>query len=53
MFGLIGKGLFWIYQKLFPKKYYIGIFRGSTLSFSCIFVFLAAGIWFVDWNILF
>ncbi|ACK93622.1 DNA-binding protein [Bacillus thuringiensis] len=50
-FGLIGKGLLWICKKLFPKKYYIGIFRGIT--FSCLFLFLAAGIWFVDWNKLF
>ncbi|WP_428993832.1 DNA-binding protein [Bacillus cereus] len=50
-FGLIGKRLLWIYKKLFPKKYYIGIFRGIT--FSCLFLFLAAGIWFVDWNKLF
>ncbi|AKR10920.1 MULTISPECIES: hypothetical protein [Bacillus] len=52
-FGLIGKGLLWIYKKLFPKKYYIGIFRGITFTFSCLFLFLAAGIWFVDWNKLF
>ncbi|WP_422423251.1 MULTISPECIES: DNA-binding protein [Bacillus] len=54
-FGLIGKRLLWIYQKLFPKKYYIGIFRGITFTFtfSCLFLFLAAGIWFVDWNKLF
>ncbi|MBE7119370.1 DNA-binding protein [Bacillus cereus] len=51
-FGLIGKGLLWIYKKVFPKKYYIGIFRGITFTFSCMFLFLAAGIWFVDWNIL-
>ncbi|UOB66620.1 DNA-binding protein, partial [Bacillus thuringiensis] len=44
------KGLLWIHQKLFPKKYYIGIFRGITFTFSCLFLFLAAGIWFVDWN---
>ncbi|MCU5480531.1 hypothetical protein ACVWY7_002180 [Bacillus sp. TE9106W] len=50
-FSLIGRGLLWIYQKLFPKKYYIGIFRGIT--FSCLFLLLAAGIWFIDWNILF
>ncbi|MDR5048936.1 DNA-binding protein [Bacillus thuringiensis serovar andalousiensis] len=43
--------MLWIYQKLFPKKYYIGIFRGIT--FSCLFLFLAAGILFVDWNKLF
>ena len=49
-FGFIGKGLLWIHQKLFPKKYYIGIFRGITFTFSCLFLFLAAGIWFVDWN---
>ena len=30
-FGLIGKGLLWICKKVFPKKYYIGIFRGITL----------------------
>ncbi|MGE6618959.1 DNA-binding protein [Bacillus mycoides] len=47
-FGLIGKGLLWICKKVFPKKYYIGI----TFIFSCMFLFLAAGIWFVDWNIL-
>ncbi|PFV26479.1 DNA-binding protein [Bacillus thuringiensis] len=52
-FGLIGKRLLWIYKKLFPKKYYIGIFRGITFTFSCLFLFLAAGIWFVDWNKLF
>ncbi|HHP1114297.1 DNA-binding protein [Bacillus cereus group sp. MYBK163-2] len=52
-FGFIGKGLLWIYQKLFPKKYYIGIFRGITFTFSCLFLFLAAGILFVDWNKLF
>ncbi|MBJ8051967.1 DNA-binding protein [Bacillus cereus] len=52
-FGLIGKGLLWICKKVFPKKYYIGIFRGITFTFSCLFIFLAAGIWFVDWNILF
>lgn len=33
-FGLIGKGLLWIYKKLFPKKYYILIFRG--IRFRCI-----------------
>ncbi|MBP3969830.1 DNA-binding protein [Bacillus sp. WL1] len=53
LFGLIGKGLLWIRKKLFPKKYYIGIFRGITFMFSCLFLFLAAIIWFVDWNILF
>ncbi|AQY42226.1 DNA-binding protein [Bacillus thuringiensis] len=52
-FGLIGKRLLWICKKLFPKKYYIGIFRGITFTFSCLFLFLAAGIWFVDWNKLF
>ncbi|MGR5912085.1 DNA-binding protein [Bacillus cereus] len=52
-FSLIGKRLLWIYQKLFPKKYYIGIFRGITFTFSCLFLFLAAGICFVDWNKLF
>ncbi|MFJ7482018.1 MULTISPECIES: DNA-binding protein [Bacillus] len=52
-FGLIGKRLLWIYKKLFPKKYYIGIFRGITFTFSCLFLFLAAGILFVDWNKLF
>ena len=52
-FGLIGKGLLWICKKVFPKKYYIGIFRGITFTFSCLFFFLAAGIWFVDWNMLF
>ncbi|MGY3415522.1 hypothetical protein ACVWY4_001699 [Bacillus mycoides] len=30
-FGLIGKGLLWIYKKLFPKKYYILIFRRIML----------------------
>ncbi|TPV44229.1 DNA-binding protein [Bacillus dicomae] len=52
-FGLIGKGLLWICKKLFPKKYYMGIIRGITFTFSCLFLFLAAGIWFVDRNILF
>ncbi|MBE7146260.1 DNA-binding protein [Bacillus mycoides] len=52
-FGLIGKGLLWICKKIFPKKYYIGIFRGITFMFSCFFLFLAAGIWFVDCNRLF
>ncbi|MED1270794.1 DNA-binding protein [Bacillus mycoides] len=52
-FGLIGKGLLWICKKVFPKKYYIGIFRGITFIFSCMFLFLAAEIWFVDLNILF
>ncbi|MDF9446554.1 DNA-binding protein [Bacillus toyonensis] len=47
-FGLIGKRLLWICKKLFPKKYYIGIFRGITFTFSCLFLFLAAGTWFVD-----
>ncbi|PHA73500.1 DNA-binding protein [Bacillus toyonensis] len=47
-FGLIGKRLHWICKKLFPKKYYIGIFRGITFTFSCLFLFLAAGTWFVD-----
>ncbi|AZQ46488.1 DNA-binding protein [Bacillus sp. GX] len=51
--GLIGKGLLWICKKLFPKKYYIGIFRGITFIFSCLFLFLAAGLWFMDWNKLF
>ncbi|PFI98560.1 DNA-binding protein [Bacillus cereus] len=45
--------MLWIYQKLFPKKYYIGIFRGITFTFSCLFLFLTAGICFVDWNKLF
>ncbi|PEB81952.1 DNA-binding protein [Bacillus cereus] len=52
-FGLIGKGLLWICKNLFPKKYYIRIFRGITLMFSCLFLFLAAGIWFIDLNRLF
>ncbi|HDX9609377.1 TPA: DNA-binding protein [Bacillus toyonensis] len=52
-FGLIGKGLLWICKKLFPKKYYIGIFRVIVFTFSCIFASVAAGIWFVDWNKLF
>ncbi|MEH7537658.1 DNA-binding protein [Bacillus toyonensis] len=47
-FRLIGKRLLWICKKLFPKKYYIGIFRGITFTFSCLFLFLAAGTWFVD-----
>lgn len=51
IFYINRKGLLWICKKLFPKKYYIGIFRGFT--FSCLFLFLAAGIWFVDWNKLF
>ncbi|PFQ43546.1 DNA-binding protein [Bacillus cereus] len=46
MFYINRKGLLWICKKLFPKKYYIGIFRGFT--FSCLFLFLAAGNWFVD-----
>ncbi|EJV82222.1 DNA-binding protein [Bacillus mycoides] len=37
-FGLIGKGLLWICKKVFPKKYYIGIFRGITFIFSCMFL---------------
>ncbi|MFB5249902.1 DNA-binding protein [Bacillus mycoides] len=37
-FGLIGKGLLWICKKVFPKKYYIGIFRGITFTFSCLFL---------------
>ncbi|MBK5428300.1 MULTISPECIES: DNA-binding protein [Bacillus] len=37
-FGLIGKGLLWICKKVFPKKYYIGIFRGITFTFSCMFL---------------
>ncbi|MBE7097891.1 DNA-binding protein [Bacillus cereus] len=52
-FGLIGKGLLWICKKLFPKKYYIRIFRGITFMFSCLFLFLAARLSFVDWNKLF
>ncbi|MES5956489.1 DNA-binding protein [Bacillus fungorum] len=52
-FGLIGMWLLWKCKKLFPKKYYIGIFRGITLMFSCLFLFLAARIRFVDWNKLF
>ncbi|ALQ69605.1 hypothetical protein [Bacillus thuringiensis] len=52
-FGLIGKGLLWICKKLFPKKYYIEIFRVIVFMFSCIFASVAAGIWFVNWNILF
>lgn len=52
-FGLIGKWLLWICKKLFPKKYYIGIFRVIVFMFSCIFASVAAGIWFIDWNILF
>ena len=40
-------------QKLFPKKYYIEIFRVIVFMFSCIFASVAAGIWFIDWNILF
>ncbi|MEM5608442.1 DNA-binding protein [Bacillus toyonensis] len=47
-FGLIGKRSLWICKKLFPKKYYIGIFRGITFTFSCLFLFLATGTWFVD-----
>ncbi|KEK25960.1 hypothetical protein [Bacillus gaemokensis] len=52
-FGVIGKGLLWICKKVFPKKYYKGIFRGIIFSFSCLFTFLAAGIWFVDLSIVF
>ncbi|PKJ57589.1 DNA-binding protein [Bacillus sp. SN10] len=52
-FGLIGKWLLWICKKLFPKKYYIEIFRVIVFMFSCIFASVAAGIWFADWNILF
>ncbi len=52
-FGLIGKGLLWICKKLFPKKYYIEIFRVIVFMFRCIFASVAAGIWFIDWNILF
>ncbi|MBJ8005765.1 MULTISPECIES: DNA-binding protein [Bacillus cereus group] len=37
-FGVIGKGLLWICKKVFPKKYYIGIFRGITFTFSCLFL---------------
>ncbi|PRD10269.1 DNA-binding protein [Bacillus sp. MYb56] len=37
-FGLIGKGLLWICKKVFQKKYYIGIFRGITFIFSCMFL---------------
>ncbi|RGN80938.1 DNA-binding protein [Bacillus cereus] len=35
-------------QKLFPKKYYILIFRRITFMFSWLFVFLAAGNGFID-----
>ncbi|MDR4983315.1 DNA-binding protein [Bacillus cereus] len=52
-FGLIGKWLLWICKKLFPKKYYIVIFRGIIFTVNSIFLSFAAGIWFVDWNMLF
>ncbi|PDZ07506.1 DNA-binding protein [Bacillus cereus] len=41
-FFIIGKGLLWIYKKLFPKKYYILIFRG--IQFRCIVYPLQPGI---------
>ena len=40
-------------QKIFPKKYYIEIFRVIVFMFSCIFASVAAGMWFIDWNLLF
>ncbi|KAA0792316.1 DNA-binding protein [Bacillus wiedmannii] len=38
--------MLWIYNKLFPKKYYILILREITLR--CIVYPLAAENWFVD-----
>ncbi|AYF08043.1 DNA-binding protein [Bacillus cereus] len=43
--------MLWIYKKLFPKKYYILIFRESR--FRCIVVSFTAVISFIDWNKLF
>ncbi|OOR42478.1 DNA-binding protein [Bacillus cereus] len=53
MFRVIEKGCSGYTKKLFPKKYYIEIFRVIVFMFSCIFASVAAGIWFIDWNILF
>ncbi|PEW02332.1 DNA-binding protein [Bacillus cereus] len=40
----MGKRLLWICKKLFPKKYYIMIFRGSEFSVHNMLLFLAADI---------
>ena len=51
-FGLIGKWLLWICKNI-SKEILYRDFRVIVFMFSCIFASVAAGMWFIDWNLLF
>ncbi|AWC29615.1 DNA-binding protein [Bacillus cytotoxicus] len=50
--GLIGKGILWMCKRIFSNQYYKIVFRVITCSFSCLFLFCATCICFLDWDVL-